>query len=400
MPPASPLADRHQEASRRHAGLAILALAVGGFAIGTTEFASMGMLPEVARGIGVDIPTAGHLVSAYALGVVVGAPTLAVLGSRLPRRRVLVALMALFAVAHLASLLVTSYWPLMLVRFVAGLPHGAYFGIASLVAASLVDDRRRTLAVSNVLMGLTVANIVGVPAATWLGQALGWQQSYAVVGVLGLVTMAAVSTLVPHQPANPTASVRREFTALRRPQVWLALLIGTVGFGGMFSTYAYISPTLQELGGWSSAAVPWILSLYGLGSTTGAALAGRVARHGILRGIAVLLVLIAILLAVYALLLPYAVVGLAATYALGMLPSMLVPMLQTRLMDVAHEGQSLAAALNHSTLNIANALGAWLGSLVLAAGWGYAWPSRIGVVLAVLGLAVTAWSALLQRRTA
>ncbi|WP_019284603.1 MULTISPECIES: MFS transporter [Arsenicicoccus] len=400
MPPASPLADRHQEASRRHAGLAILALAVGGFAIGTTEFASMGMLPEVARGIGVDIPTAGHLVSAYALGVVVGAPTLAVLGSRLPRRRVLVALMALFAVAHLASLLVTSYWPLMLVRFVAGLPHGAYFGIASLVAASLVDDRRRTQAVSNVLMGLTVANIVGVPAATWLGQALGWQQSYAVVGVLGLVTMAAVSTLVPHQPANPTASVRREFTALRRPQVWLALLIGTVGFGGMFSTYAYISPTLQELGGWSSAAVPWILSLYGLGSTTGAALAGRVARHGILRGIAVLLVLIAILLAVYALLLPYAVVGLAATYALGMLPSMLVPMLQTRLMDVAHEGQSLAAALNHSTLNIANALGAWLGSLVLAAGWGYAWPSRIGVVLAVLGLAVTAWSALLQRRTA
>ena len=400
MPPASPLADRPQEASRRHAGLAILALAVGGFAIGTTEFASMGMLPEVARGIGVDIPTAGHLVSAYALGVVVGAPTLAVLGSRLPRRRGLVALMALFAVAHLASLLVTSYWPLMLVRFVAGLPHGAYFGIASLVAASLVDDRRRTQAVSNVLMGLTVANIVGVPAATWLGQVLGWQQSYAVVGVLGLVTMAAVSTLVPHQPANPTASVRREFTALRRPQVWLALLIGTVGFGGMFSTYAYISPTLQELGGWSSAAVPWILSLYGLGSTTGAALAGRVARHGILRGIAVLLVLIAILLAVYALLLPYAVVGLAATYALGMLPSMLVPMLQTRLMDVAHEGQSLAAALNHSTLNIANALGAWLGSLVLAAGWGYAWPSRIGVVLAVLGLAVTAWSALLQRRTA
>ena len=400
MPPASPLADRPQEASRRHAGLAILALAVGGFAIGTTEFASMGMLPEVARGIGVDIPTAGHLVSAYALGVVVGAPTLAVLGSRLPRRRVLVALMALFAVAHLASLLVTSYWPLMLVRFVAGLPHGAYFGIASLVAASLVDDRRRTQAVSNVLMGLTVANIVGVPAATWLGQVLGWQQSYAGVGVLGLVTMAAVSTLVPHQPANPTASVRREFTALRRPQVWLALLIGTVGFGGMFSTYAYISPTLQELGGWSSAAVPWILSLYGLGSTTGAALAGRVARHGILRGIAVLLVLIAILLAIYALLLPYAVVGLAATYALGMLPSMLVPMLQTRLMDVAHEGQSLAAALNHSTLNVANALGAWLGSLVLAAGWGYAWPSRIGVVLAVLGLAVTAWSALLQRRTA
>lgn len=400
MPPASPLAAPPHQASRRHAGLAILALAVGGFAIGTTEFASMGMLPEIARGVGIDIPTAGHLISAYALGVVVGAPTLAVLGSRLPRRRVLVALMALFAVAHLASLLVTGYWPLMLVRFLAGLPHGAYFGIASLVAASLVDDRRRTQAVSNVLMGLTVANIVGVPAATWLGQVLGWQQSYAVVGVLGLVTMAAVSTLVPHQPGNPGASVRTELTALRRPQVWLALAIGTVGFGGMFSTYAYISPTLQQLGGWSASAVPWILSLYGIGSTTGAAVAGRVARHGILRGIAVLLALIAILLAVYALLLPYAVVGLAATFVLGMLPSMLVPMLQTRLMDVAHEGQSLAAALNHSTLNVANALGAWLGSLVLAAGWGYAWPSRVGVVLAVLGLAVTAWSAALQRRSA
>lgn len=181
--------------------------------------------------------------------------------------------------------------------------------------------------------------------------------------------------------------------------MWLALLIGTVGFGGMFSTYAYISPTLQTVGHWSAGAVPWILSLYGIGSTAGAAVAGRVARVGILRGIAILLVLIALLLAVWALLLPYVVVGLAATFLLGALPSMLVPLLQTRLMDVAHEGQSLAAALNHSTLNVANALGAWLGSVVLAAGWSYAWPSRVGVVLAVLGLGVTAWSALLGRTT-
>ncbi|MCH8612819.1 MFS transporter [Arsenicicoccus dermatophilus] len=387
--------------SRRahHPGLAVAALAVGGFAIGTTEFASMGMLPEVARGIDVDIPTAGHLVSAYALGVVVGAPTLAVLGSRLPRKLLLVALMGLFAVAHLASLAVSTYPALMAVRFVAGLPHGAYFGIASLVAASLVDERHRTQAVSNVLMGLTVANVVGVPVATWLGQHVGWQTAYAVVGALGLLTMAAVSRLVPHQEVDPDTSVRRELGALRRPQVWLALLIGTVGFGGMFSTYAYISPTLQTVGHWSAGAVPWILSLYGIGSTAGAAVAGRVARVGILRGIAILLVLIALLLAVWALLLPYVVVGLAATFLLGALPSMLVPLLQTRLMDVAHEGQSLAAALNHSTLNVANALGAWLGSVVLAAGWSYAWPSRVGVVLAVLGLGVTAWSALLGRTT-
>ncbi|WP_277626733.1 MFS transporter [Arsenicicoccus piscis] len=373
-------------------------MGVGGFAIGTTEFVTMGLLPEIADGVGVDIPTAGHIVSAYALGVVVGAPTLAVLGARLPRKGLLVALMTLFAVAHVALMFMHTYGGVMALRFVCGLPHGAFFGIASLVAASLVAPQRRTQAVANVLLGLTVSNIVGVPVATMLGQRFGWQAAYVVTGVIGVLCVLAMLAWVPVQRASTDGSVLREFSALRRPQVWLALGIGTVGFGGMFSTYSYISPTMQTLGGWSAAAIPFILSLYGTGSTVGALLAGRVASRGVLRGIFVLLGAIAVALALFGPAAHSKPLGLVMTFVIGALPSMLVPMLQTRLMDVAHEGQSLAAALNHSTLNLANALGAWLGSLVLAAGLGYEWPSRIGVVLALLGMGVAAWSAALGRR--
>lgn len=358
----------------------------------------MGLLPEIADGVGVDIPTAGHIVSAYALGVVVGAPTLAVLGARLPRKGLLVALMTLFAVAHVALMFMHTYGGVMALRFVCGLPHGAFFGIASLVAASLVAPQRRTQAVANVLLGLTVSNIVGVPVATMLGQRFGWQAAYVVTGVIGVLCVLAMLFWVPAQRASTDGSVLREFSALRRPQVWLALGIGTVGFGGMFSTYSYISPTMQTLGGWSAAAIPFILALYGTGSTVGALLAGRVASRGVLRGIFVLLGAIAVALALFGPAAHSKPLGLVMTFVIGALPSMLVPMLQTRLMDVAHEGQSLAAALNHSTLNLANALGAWLGSLVLAAGLGYEWPSRIGVFLALLGMGVAAWSAALGRR--
>jgi DHA1 family inner membrane transport protein len=251
-----------------------------------------------------------------------------------------------------------------------------------------------------ILTGLTVANIVGVPITTRIGQSYGWQWPYAVVGLLALVTVVAVWRWVPYCPPDGGASMRSEFSALRRPQVWLALGIGTVGFGGMFATFSYIAPTMTELGGFATAAIPLILALYGVGMTVGAMLSGPASRLGVMRAITLLLVAIAVMLAIFG---PAVAasqpLALVAVFLLGLLPSVLVPMLQTRLMDVAHEGQSLAAALNHSTLNIANALGAWLGSIVLAAGLGYEWPSRVGAILAVFGLGIALVSAGLERRS-
>ena len=382
----------------RHTNLAILALAIGGFAIGTTEFVTMGLLPEIARGVDISIPTAGHVVSAYALGVVVGAPLIATLAARVNRKTVLLALMVAFAVGNIGSSMATSYPVLMLARFVSGLPHGAFFGIGAVVAASLVQPHRRTWAVSMMLAGLTVANIVGVPLTTWIGQHVGWQWPYALVGLIALACVAATWAWIPHQPADHGASMAAELRSLGRLQVWLALLIGTVGFGGMFATYSFIAPTMTTLAGFSAAAVPVILAVYGVGMTTGAFLSGRVAQRGILRGIVLSLAAIAVILGLFGFAAHSPWTAVPAVFLLGLVPTILVPMLQTRLMDVAHEGQSLAAALNHSTLNMANALGAWLGSLVLAAGYGYEWPSRVGVLLAVAGLGIALVSGLLERR--
>jgi len=384
--------------SCRHVNLAIFALAIGGFAIGTTEFVTMGLLPQIASGVDITIPRAGHIVSAYALGVVVGAPLIATLAARMRRKSVLLWLMVAFAAGNIASAMAASYPQLMVARFLSGLPHGAFFGIGAVVAASLVPLHRRTWAVSMMLAGLTVANIVGVPLTTWIGQSFGWQWPYALVGAIALATVAAVWAWVPHQPAAGDASMRAELRSLKRLQVWLALLIGTVGFGGMFATYSYIAPTMTELTGYPSAAVPVILAIYGIGMTTGAFLSGRLAAYGLMRGIFFCLAGIAVILALFGWAAHNKVTAVLAVFLLGMVPTILVPMLQTRLMDVAHEGQSLAAALNHSTLNLANALGAWLGSMVLEAGFGYEWPSRVGVVLALAGLGIAAISVLLDRR--
>ena len=237
--------------SRTTVTLALLALATGGFAIGTTEFVSMGLLPELADGVGVSIPRAGHAISAYALGVVVGAPLIAVLGARLPRRGLLVALMGVFLLGNAATAVASSYAGLMAARFVAGVPHGAYFGVASLVAAGLVPPERRGRAVSRVLLGLAVANVAGVPAATWLGQHAGWRSAYVLVAVLAALTIALVAILVPGAPGDPSATGRKELRAFRDPQVLLTLLAGAIGFGGMFAMYSYIAPTVTSVAGLS-----------------------------------------------------------------------------------------------------------------------------------------------------
>ncbi|WP_374969767.1 MFS transporter [Terrabacter sp. BE26] len=386
--------------ARRRTTLALLAIAVGGFAIGTTEFVTMGLLPQIARGTGVDIATAGHYVSAYALGVVVGAPVIAVAAARAPRKGLLMGLMAFFAVAHIGIVAADSYPTVMAARFLAGLPHGAFFGIGSVVAASLVSHERRTAAVAAILGGLGVANVVGVPVATLLGQRFSWHLPYVLVGTVAALTVVAIAVFLPHQRSSGDESMRAEMRALRRGQVWLALLIGVVGFGGMFAMYSFITPTMTELAGLDERYIPWVLAAYGIGMVTGMVLSGRVAnRVGVLNGIIGALGAIAALLAVFGWAVHVVWLGVAMVFVLGLLPSVVVPLLQTRLMDVAHEGQSLAAALNHSTLNTANALGAWLGSVVLAAGWGYGAPSLVGAGLAVLGVGVAVLSVGLEGRS-
>jgi len=381
----------------KHANLAILALSIGGFAIGTGEFVSMGLLPNIAGGIDVSIPRAGHVISAYALGVMVGAPLIAAFGAGWSRRRLLWALMAAFAAGNLASALAPGYRTLVAARFFAGLPHGAFFGIGAVVGASLVPPNRRAWAVSMMLTGLTVANVIGVPLTTLIGQQWGWRWPYALVGILGMLTLAAVLGWVPASPAEAGATIGTELSALRQPQVWLALLTGTVGFGGMFATYSYITPTLTTLAHVSATAVTGLLAVYGLGMTAGMMLGGRLADRALMPSLYGALVLTALVLFGFGFAVRSVAGAVVGIFVFGVTGSLLVPMLQTRLMDVARDGQALAAALNHSTLNLANALGAWLGGVVLSHGLGYEWPSRVGSLLALAGLAVALVSGWLDR---
>lgn len=381
----------------RQVRLALLALAIGGFAIGTTEFVTMGLLPQIADGVHISIPTAGHVISAYALGVVVGAPVIAALGARTGRKRMLLGLMALFVLGNVLSAVASSYEMLMAARFLTGVPHGAFFGIGAVVGASMVPANRRAWAVSMIMVGLPVANIVGVPLTTLLGQALGWQAPFLAVGVLGLLTLVAVWFWVTPQPVAHDTNMRSELSALARPQVWMALLVGMVGFGGMFATYSYITPTMTELAGFSAAAVTIVLATYGVGMTCGTLVGGRLADRALMPSLYGGLIAVTVVLSVFGWMAHTKPTALIAVFALGFSSSILIPALQTRLMDVAHEGQSLAASLNHSTLNVANALGAWLGGVVLAAGYGYEWPSRVGAGLAVAGLIFAVISGLMDR---
>ena len=377
---------------------AVGALALGGFAIGTTEFVTMGLLPDIATGIDVDIPSAGHVISLYALGVVVGAPVIAALGTRLPRRGLLLGLMVAFIAGNALTALAPGYGSLLVARFLAGLPHGAYFGVASLVAASLVAPHLRGRAVSSVMLGLAVANVAGVPAAAWLGQQAGWRSAYwAVVGV-AVLTIAALVAVVPAAPGNREATLRSELGALRRPQVLLTLLVGVVGFGGMFAVYSYIAPLVTDVSGMSRGAIPWVLFAFGAGGVVGTALGGRLADAALFRSLVGANVVTGVLLALVPLAARTPATMLAVIFSVAVSASVLVVCLQMRLMEVAGEAQMLGAALNHSALNAANALGAWLGGLVIAAGLGYAAPGPVGAGLAVLGLLALAASAVLRRR--
>ncbi len=372
----------------RAARWGILALALGGFTIGTTEFMTMGLLPEVAAGVDVSIPTAGHLISAYAVGVVVGAPLLAVLGARAPRRRLLLWLMGAYAIGNLLSAAAGSVQLLGAARFLDGLPHGAYFGVASLVAADLARPGRQGRAVAQVMLGLSVANVVGVPAATWLGQTVGWRAGFLTAAVLALLTMVAIAVVVPARPGNSEAVWRRELSALAKPQVLLALAAGAVGFGGMFAIYTYIAPIATGVSGLGRGVVPVVLLVLGLGMVAGTYVAGWLADWSVRASLVIGSVGMAAALLLFYVVSPYGWAIAPSAFLVTVLGSVLVVNLQLRLMAVSGDAQTLGAAMNHASLNVANALGAWLGGLVISAGWGLRAPALVGVALSLAGLVI------------
>jgi DHA1 family inner membrane transport protein len=376
-----------------------VALSLGGFGLGLTEFVAMGLLPEIATSLGVTEPTAGHVISAYALGVVIGAPLIAALTARMQRKTLLLGLMVTFTLANLATVFAPTYGSLMAARFVAGLPHGAYFGIAALVAAHMMGPQNRAKAVSHVLTGLTVATVLGVPVASWLGQHFGWRSAFGLVVAIGLATLTALWFWLPSMHSMHVTSPLTELGALRRPQVLLALLVGMVGFGGMFAVYTYIATTLTDVSGVSRGLIPLALMIFGAGMVFGNLVGGRMADVSVIGWLYASISALAVVLAVFVAAAHSPWTALVGLFCIGAVGSSIAPALQSRLMDVAHDAQSLAAALMHSAFNFANAAGAWIGGMVIAAGLGYTAPAAAGALLAVAGLVVLTVSVLLQRWT-
>lgn len=382
---------------------ALLSLAIGSFGIGMGEFVVMGLLPQISAdllpGLTAADPEAaiaqtGWLISLYALGVVIGAPTIAASVAKYPRHRVMLVLAAALTVFNVLTVIAPTFELVAVSRLLAGLPHGAFFGIGALVASDVLGPGTRAKGAAFVLTGLTIANVVGVPLGTFLGQQLGWRIAFAIVAAIFALTATMTALFVPAHAGDPGRTLRAELSAFRIPQVWFAIGIGAIGFGGFFAAYSYIAPVVTEVAGAPEWVVPIVLVVMGLGMTVGNLVGGHLAdidlRRTLLGGFVVFIVVEALLALTAHWLVPLAV----CVFAVGAVTSALAPTVQSRLMSVAGDNQSIAAALNHSALNIGNALGAFLGGLVIAAGWGFVAPIWVGVILAVagLGLAVTSYA--------
>lgn len=389
---------RQTEISTRHRYIAMVAMALGGFGIGTTEFVAMGLLNLIAEDFAISEDQAGHVISAYALGVVVGAPLITTLTGSIPRRRLALLLMGAFVVGNGLSVFAHSYGILMLSRFIAGFPHGAYFSVTALIAASMAPNGKRGKAVALTGMGLSVATVIGVPIAQWLGSTLGWNAAFAMVAAIGVVTFVALWLTVPHMTLMPRTKPLTELGALVNSQVLMTLAIGTVGFGGMFAVYTYISWTLTENAGFNANLI-WIpLMVYGIGMVIGTYIGGVLADRNLEYAILSTLLSLIVVLSAFYFLSHNAVAGIINFGVIGLLGSTLVPNLQTRLMDVAGDAQTLAAALNHSALNMANAAGAAVGGAVIAAGYGYSTPALAGAAMAACGALLWIPAYYLRRR--
>ncbi|SMX74744.1 MFS transporter [Brevibacterium antiquum] len=382
---------------RRVYKFAVFALAIGAFAIGVTEFATMGLLPHIARELGITVPQAGHAVSFYAIGVVVGAPLITTIAAHMDRKNLLLCLMGFFALGNVASMLAPDATLFSIARFASGLPHGAYLGIGAIVASSLAPPKRRGRAMARVMLGLTIANIVGVPIATALGNLLGWRSAYALVAALGLLTVIMVAVGVPRVMLGAAPSARGEMRALARPQIILTLVAGSVGFGGMFAVYTYIAPTMTDIAGVPETAIPWVLAVYGLGMTAGSLIAGPLVDKSIERSGIGGMILSALVLSTFGAFTHIAAVAIIALFFIGIAGSMITTSLQMRLLRDSHDAPSLSAAMNHAAFNLANALGAWLGGIVITAGLGYRAPAWVGVGLCLAGLIVLIIAIVLRR---
>ncbi|GIF68570.1 MFS transporter [Asanoa ishikariensis] len=378
--------------------LALLALAIGAFGIGTTEFVIMGLLPEISHDFGVDIPTGGLLVTGYALGVVVGAPLMTVLGTKIPRKRMLMVLMGLFIAGNLVSAFAPSFAVMLIGRVVASLAHGAFFGIGSVVAASLVAPQKKAGAIAMMFTGLTVANVVGVPLGTLIGQSAGWRVTFGIVAAVGVVGLAGVARLVPDVPKPEGVRLRHEVSALKNPQVLLAMAMTVLGFGGVFAAVTYIAPMMTRVAGYSDGSVTWLLVLFGLGMVGGNLIGGRFADRALMRMLYVSLGGLAVVLGLFTFTAHDKVAAAVTIVLIGALGFATVPPLQKRVLDQAHGAPTLASAVNIGAFNLGNALAAWLGGLVITAGLGYTAPNWVGAALAASALGLAVVSAALERQ--
>ena len=378
----------------------LIALALGGFGIGLTEFVIMGLLPQVAADFHVTEATAGWLISGYALAVVVGALGLTAAVTRFERKPVLAVLMLLFIAGNLVSAVAPDYSVMMIGRIIAALSHGAFFGIGAVVAASMVAPNKKAGAIAIMFTGLTAANVLGVPFGTMLGQAAGWRSTFWAITVIGVLALAGILALVPKTAAPKTGSgdkaaggLRGELRAFRSGQVWLSILVTILGYGGMFGAFTYIAYTLTEVTGFSAATVPWLLIIFGVGLFIGNTLGGKAADKNVDRTLLVVLAILVLVLVVFALTAGNQPLTIASMVLLGGFGFATVPGLQMRVMKYASSAPTLASGANIGAFNVGNALGAWLGGVTITAGLGYTSPIWAGAGITLLGLAVMAFAA-------
>ncbi|MFF3752429.1 MFS transporter [Streptomyces sp. NPDC002018] len=378
--------------------LALVALVISAFGIGTTEFVVSGLLPEIANDMHVTLSTAGLLISGYAMGVVIGGPVVTALGIRMPRKAMLILLIVLFITGNLLAAVAPDYWLLMIGRVLAAICHGAFFGIGSVVAADLVDESKRSHAISLVFTGLTVANVVGSPLGTFVGQNLGWRSTFLMITGLGLISLIGIIALVPQQPVQEGASVRQELKVLALPQVWLAVGIAACSIGALFAAYTYIAPLLTEITGFSSGALTPLLMLFGTGLVIGNLLGGRFADRAQITTLLAFLGLLTVVLVVFTFTAHAKIPAAITLMFLGGAGFGTVPAFMTRAIDKAQGAPTLGSAIAASGANLGISVGAYLGGRTIDAGYGYTSPIWVGVGMAALGLAITALSAALDRR--
>ncbi|AOA58506.1 MFS transporter [Acinetobacter larvae] len=378
----------------------IFALAIGGFGIGTTEFVAMGLIQEISTDLQIDLAQAGHFISAYALGVVVGAPLIAIFAAKVPRKRLLILLMLFYALANLATAYATTASHVLISRFIAGFPHGAYFGIAALVAAELAGPHKRATAIAQIMLGLTIATVLGVPLATWLGQQFGWRAGFQFSASIAVITLFAIAYAVPNIPLRASASIQTELAGLKNLNMWLSLAVGAIGFGGMFAVYSYASPILTEYTKVGIEMVPIALAVFGSGMVLGGLTAGYLADRHLKATIIGILIHASLIFVITSFMMANLYTALLALFLIGFSVIGLGGALQTHLMDVAGEAQTLAASLNHSAFNFANAIGAFLGGWVIQQHYGWTAPMWVGVVLSLAGLMIFLFALWVEKRQA